>query len=231
MRTLLLAALTLASLPRAAHAHDFWLERSGDASYLLRYGHRGGETLAIDAAKVKAIRCVESGAAARDVRDGAVFTATEVKVAAHCAAITAFNDGGYYSLTPDGEKNLPKNQVPDAVKSWASRQFAKWVDPRSPVAETPVGDELEIVPVTDLAKTKVGDKIAIRVLFQGKPAPGAVVAVDHRPIGETDSDGVTRLRLKNPGVQSLTTSLRRPLGTAEADALVLEASLTFEVVR
>jgi nickel transport protein len=229
MRTLLLA-LTLASFPRAAHAHDFWLERSGDA-YVLRYGHRGGETLAIDAAKVKAIRCVESGAAARDVRDDSVFTATEAKVTARCAAISAFNDGGYYSLTPDGEKNLPKNQVPDAVKSWASRQFAKWVDASSPAAEAPVGDELEIVPVTDLVKTKVGDKIAVRVLFQGKPAPGAVVAVDHRPIGETDSDGVTRLRLKNPGVQSLTTSLRRPLGTAEADALVLEASLTFEVVR
>ena len=227
---ILLIALALASLPRAARAHDFWLERSGDG-YVLRHGHRGGETLPIDAAKLRRIRCVESGAAARDVRDAAVLTPTEVKIAARCAAISAFSDDGYYSLTPDGEKNLPRNQVPDAVRSWASRQFAKWVDARSPVARAPVGDELEIVPVADLAKAKVGDEIAIRVLFQEKPASGAVVAVGHRPIGETDGDGVTRLRLKNPGVQSITASLRRPLGTAEADALVLEASLTFEVAR
>lgn len=227
---LLLLALALASLPLVARAHDFWIERSGDG-YVLRHGHRGGETVAIDPSKVKAIRCVEGDAPARNVRGGAVFTSTEVKVAARCDAISAFNDAGYYSLTPDGEKNLPRNQVRDAVKSWASRQFAKWIDVRAPAAGAPVGDELEIVPVTDLSRAKVGDKIAVRVLFQGRPASGAVLAVDHRPIGETDSAGVTRLRLKHPGVQSLDASLNRPLGTPEADTLVLEASLTFEVAQ
>jgi uncharacterized GH25 family protein len=227
MPLLLLIAVGLVALPGAAHAHDLWLERSGDA-FVLRYGHRGGETLAIDGAKVKAIRCAEGGAA-RDLRSAAAFGPKEVRVVARCAAISAFHDGGWWSLTPDGERNLPRTRVPDAVKSWASRQFAKWVDARSPAAGAPVGDELEIVPVTDLARAKVGDKLAVRVLFQGKPAPGAIVAVDHRPIGETDSEGVTRLRLRSPGVQSLAASLRRPLATAEAEALVLEASLTFEV--
>ena len=144
-------------------------------------------------------------------------------------AISALLDGGYTSLTPDGEKPLPRTQVPDAVKAWASRQFAKWVDARSPAARSPVGDELEIVPVTDLAAARAGDKIAIRVLLGGKPAPGALVAVGHRVIGETDREGVTRLRLRDPGAQSISTSVRRPLSTPEADSLVLEASLGFEV--
>ena len=224
----LLVAVALVLLPRAVRAHDFWLEPAADG-YVLRYGHRGAESLPIDPAKVKSIRCVEGTGAARDVRGEAIFEPTAVKVGGRCGAISAFHDGGFTTLTPDGEKPLPRTQVPDAVKAWASRGFAKWVDARAPEAQAPIGDELEIVPVTALAKARAGDKVAIRVLLQGKPVAGAVVAVDHRPIGETDSEGVTRLRLRGAGVQSIAASLRRPLATPEADALVLEASLTFEV--
>lgn len=229
MRTPLLA-LTLSLLPGLARAHDFWVERT-DGGYVLRYGHRGGEVLPIDAAKVKAIRCVEAGAGPRDLRGAAVFGATEVRITGSCGAISVLNDGGFWSLTPDGERNLPRTRVPDAVRSWASREYAKWVDPRSPAAAAPVGDELEIVPPAGLARAKVGDKIAVRILFQGKPARGAVLTVDDRPIGESDGAGVVRIRLKKAGVQSLETSVRRPLASPEAESLVLEASLTFEVPR
>lgn len=228
MRILLLA-LALLLAPRLARAHDLWLERAGDG-YVLRYGHRGGELLPIDAAKVKAIRCADGGAAAGELRGAAVFAATEVRVAGQCAVVSALLDGGFWSLTPDGERNLPRTRVPDAVRSWASRQYAKWVDARSPAAGTPMGDELELVPAR-LAGSKVGDKIAIRILYQGKPAKGAVLTVDHRPIGESDSAGVVRIRLKSAGVQSLATSVRRPLDSPEAESVVLEASLTFEVAR
>jgi hypothetical protein len=37
--------------------------------------------------------------------------------------------------------------------------------------------------------------------------------------------------LRATGVESVSASVRRPLSTPEADALVLEASLTFEVGR
>lgn len=230
MRTSLLLALAVAVLPRAVRAHDFWVERTGDG-YLFRYGERGGPPLAIDAGKVKAIRCVKPGAAARDLRGAAVFRPTEVRVAARCGAISVLTDGGFWSLTPDGERNLPRTQVPDAVRSWALRQYAKWVDVRSPAAAAPVGDELELVPPADLARAGVGDRIAIRVLVQGKPAKGAVVTIDDRPVGESDGAGVVWVRLETAGVQSLETSLRRPLATPEAESLVLEASLTFEVTR
>jgi hypothetical protein len=134
-------------------------------------------------------------------------------------------------LTPDGEVNLPKNKAVNAVKAWESRQFAKWVDARSPAAATPLGDELEIVPVTDLSKRRVGDKVTLKVLSQGKPVPNAVVAVDHKPLGETDSSGEVRIRLRPGELESIDASVRRPVKTPEADSLVLEASLTFEAAK
>ncbi len=228
MRYLVFAIAALVA-PSLATAHDFWLEPAGNG-FLLRYGHRGGELLAIEAARVKTLRCVEKGAA-RDVMASATFAPREVTVQARCDAISAFHYGGFYSLTPDGEVNLPRTKVQSVVKAWESKQFAKWVDARSPAAGTPLGDELEIVPASDLARARNGDKIGVRVLYQGKPVSGAIVAIDHRPIGETDSHGETRLRLRTAGVESLTASLRRPVSTPEADAIVLEASLTFAVAK
>ena len=224
------AVVLLLALPALARAHDLWVEPGADG-FLLRYGHRGHEALPIDPARVKAIRCVEPGAAPRDFRAVAAFARAEVRIPARCAVVSAAADLGFFVLTPDGEKNVPRTQAPDAVRSWASRQYAKWADARSPVAAAPVGDELEVVPASDLGKVKVGDKYAVRVLAGGKPAVGAVVAVAHRVLGETDREGILRIRVHEGGVQSIDASLKRPLQAPEAETLVLEASLTFEVAR
>jgi nickel transport protein len=229
MRGIAIAIVALV-VPQAAQAHDLWLERDGEG-LVLRYGHRGGEALGLDAAKVKAIRCQRGGAPQADVRAGARAAPRELRVAARCDAASAFLDNGFWSLTPDGEKNLPRTQVPDAVRSWQSRQFAKWIDVRSRAAGAVLGDELEIVPAGDLSGVHQGDKATFRVLWQGKPVVGAVLAIDHKPLGETDSGGECRVKVRAAEVESVSVTLKRTLGIAEADTLVAEASLTFEVTR
>jgi uncharacterized GH25 family protein len=230
MARILVAAVALAIAPGIAAAHDFWVERTPDG-FVVRYGHRGGELLAIDGPKLKAIRCGDGTGPARDVTAAANLSPNEVRFSGSCRVVSVFRDGGYWSLTPDGEVNLPKNEAKDAVRSWASRQFAKWVDARSPGADAVVGDELELIPVTDLANARTGDKITLRVLSAGKPVSDAAVAIGHRTIGETDSRGEVRLRLRAAGVESISASIRRPRASPQADADVLEASLTFEVAR
>jgi uncharacterized GH25 family protein len=222
--------VTLLVMPSRAFAHDFWLERDGDG-LTLRYGHRGGELLAIDKQKVKAVQCLEKGKT-RDLLPNAVFTGKEVKLTGQCDAASAFYDGGYWSLTPEGEVNQPKNTVPQAVKAWASRQFAKWVDARSPAASgAVVGDELELIAVGDISKAREGDKVTVRVLSGGKPVRNAVVAIDHKPLGESDSAGEVRVRLRTSGVQKISATYKQKLDSPEADSLVLEASLSFQVAK
>jgi uncharacterized GH25 family protein len=226
----LCATVALLALPSAAAAHDLWLEQAGPR-LLLRYGHRGGDLMAIERARVTSLRCVEPEGA-RDLLAQATFAPREISAAARCAVAAAAFDGGTWSLTPDGEVNRPRTEVPDAVKAWTSRQFAKWVDARSPAASaTVVGDELELVLVGDASRARAGDKVTLRVLSAGRPVAGAVVAIDHRPLGETDEAGETRLRLRSAGVETVSATWRRALKTPEADALVLEASLSFEVAR
>ena len=222
--------LLVLTLSRHALAHDFWLERQGGA-FLLRYGHHGGEVLPLDAGKLHTLSCRKDKGAAENLLRAAVVAPRQVSLTASCAIVSAFLDGGYYSLTPDGEKNLPKNQVPDAVKAWRSKQFAKWIDIRSPLANQVQGDEFEIVPVTDLTKAKSGDKATFRVLLGGRPLPGATLAIDHKPLGETDDEGQVRVKIRGTTVESVSASYRRAVKTAEADSEVFESSLTFEVAR
>ncbi len=226
---LALAAAWLA-LPLDARAHDLWLEPRGE-TLVLRYGHRGGEPLDLDADRVKTVLCRNGTAPAADVRRASRAAPKELRTPFRCDVASAFLDGGFWSLTPDGEKNLPRNRVPDAVRSWQSKQWAKWVGARSPGAATPLGDELEIVPVGDLSRVRQGDKATFRVLWQGKPVAGAVLAIDHRPLGETDAAGECRVMVRASDVESVSATLKRPLGTPEADTLTAEASLTFEVAR
>jgi nickel transport protein len=221
-------AASLLTAPRGGLAHDLWLEPEGDG-LVLRHGHRGGDPLELDAAKVKAIRCLRGAAPAIDVRGASRAGPRELRTPARCDAASAFLDGGHWSLTPDGERNLPRTRVPDAVRSWQSRQFAKWIDVRAAAAGVVLGDELEIVPVSDLSRVRRGDKATFRVLWQGKPLAGAVLAVDHGPRGETDAAGECRVMVRAHDVESVSVTLRRPLASPEADTLIAEASLTFEV--
>ena len=222
--------LVVLSLSGQARAHDFWVEPQGGA-FLLRYGHRGGDALPLDAGKLRSLSCRKDQGAPENLLRTAVISPKQLRLAASCAVVSAFFDGGFWSLTPDGEKQLPKNQLPDAVKAWRSKQFAKWVDSRSPLAQQPLGDEFEIVPVTELAKARTGNKVSFRVLLAGQPVAGAVLAMGHKPLGETDDRGEVRVMIRASDVESVSASYRRAVNTAEADSEVFEASLTFEVLR
>jgi uncharacterized GH25 family protein len=224
VRPLLPIALAAALAPSRGSAHDLWVERAGDA-FALRSGHRGAAPLPIDAAKVRGVSCVEGGRA-QDVRGATAFAANEARIPGPCEVVSVFYDGGTWSLTPDGERNLPRSRVPDAVRAWVSHQYAKWVDLGAAAAAEPTGAELELVPART-ARPRVGDKVTVRVLSAGKPVADAVVSVGHKALGETDGRGEARLRVRTP-VETFSATVRRPLSSPDAETLVLEASLTFE---
>lgn len=220
-----LAAAVLGTAP--ARAHDLLLERSG-GGFALHAGHPGGEAGAVDPATVKEVRCLRAGEPVRALVPHAAEAGT-VRADGACDAASASVDLGFFVLTPDGEKHLRKQDAPDAVKSWRSRQFAKWVNARARGAGAPLGDAFEIVPVTDLARARVGDKVTVRVLLDGRPAAGAVVAMGHERLAETSSAGEARVRVRHGALESISATLRRPVAGPDADTEVLEASLSFEV--
>jgi hypothetical protein len=223
-----LLALAVLLLPAAAGAHDFWAESAADG-FVFRRGHRGGRLLRLDRAHLKALRCATGDRPAADLRAEVVAAGAELRVAARCDAVSASLHRGFFSITPDGEVSLPKDRVPDAVRSWESRQYAKWIDPGVAGAARPLGDALEVVPVSDLSRARAGDRATFRVLLDGEPLPGAAVASGHEGVARTDRAGEARVKLPGPGLASVAATVRRRIATPQADTLMLEASLTFVV--
>jgi uncharacterized GH25 family protein len=226
-----LSALAAAMfIPVSASAHDLWIEKK-EGGHVLQYGHRGGELMPIETAKLESAACINAKGEKTDLLPGATFSPRAVTFKGTCTAVLAFYHGGFYSLTPDGEQNLPKNKVKDVVKSWESREFVKFVDAAAGASSKTVGEQIEIMAATDLSKVREGDKVTLKVLVDGKPAAGAAVARDHNPVGETDSAGEVRLKVKSAGLQVIEATVKKKLDSLEADMLIMTATFCFEVGR
>jgi nickel transport protein len=229
-KTRLVLALCAAIGPALSRAHELWLERSG-GELVLQAGHPGEKTSRIDPASIRSIRCARAGEEVQTLAPPLRADGGTVRVPARCDAASVSLDLGFFVLTPDGEKHARRSEAPDAVKSWRARQFAKWVDVASAAAATPLGDALEMVPVTELSRARVGEKVTVRVLLDGHPAPGAIVSLGHHALAETGSSGEARVKVRHAGLESISATVRRPLGTPDAETDLLEASLSFEVPR
>ena len=225
--SLILAGLACMPL---AQAHDLWLEKSGKQLTLYQ-GHRhsvhaGAETLDYGKAFVTAATCLDARGAKRPL---AVAGTAPWTASGDCAALLLEMSSGYWSKTPWETKNLPKNEVSGAIKSWLSKDSLKRLEQwAAPFAQS-LGDGLEIVPTSDPLVLKTDDKLVVRVLLAGKPVAGAPVAYHGDTRGATDPDGRIAIRLRHGGVQLLSASVELPLKDGKADVEVRAATLQFEL--
>jgi uncharacterized GH25 family protein len=99
-----------------------------------------------------------------------------------------------------------------------------------------LGFTLELVPVGNPFELKPGEKLPLRLLFEGKPLAGALVAAmnekgpDARAEGRTDADGRVSLAFGQPGKWLVKSIHMVPVtGRDDAEWESVWASLTFEI--
>ena len=225
-RTIALLAALLATTP--TQAHDLWLEREG-ISYEPLYGHRhsghaGQETIEYRPDAVKQLVCFNT--AGKAVGHGAT-AAYPARLAGDCAAAYALLSSGYWTKTPYGTKNVPKDQVEVAVSAWLSFEGIKRIDQWGEALARPLTEDLEVVPLDNPLTLADGDKLRLLVAFRGQPVAGAVVAYEGKPRGDTGPDGLVNVKVRHSGLQAIEATLRRPLDGTKADEEVHTATLSF----
>lgn len=101
--------------------------------------------------------------------------------------------------------------------------------------DKPLGLALELVPEADPYALAPGGELPVRLLYQGKPLAGALVAAfskerpDAKVTARSDAEGRVRLRLAGPGVWLVkAVHMVEPPQDAGADWESLWASMTFE---
>jgi uncharacterized GH25 family protein len=122
------------------------------------------------------------------------------------------------------------------------RKIAKTVlcvgDPKDRIYRKPDGLWLEIVPQNSPCKLRVGDRLTVRVLFEGRPLHGVAVAAGyegvtghHYPLWvRTPKSGKVAFTLDRPGLWFIRTLHMVPAkDDPEADWQSAFSTLTFEV--
>lgn len=195
---------------------------------------------------------------ADDLEDIFILSATGAKIAVSPESATEFSsreglaDGTYlvagqrkanfYTKTVDGGKRQSKKGLDNVVKcSWSTMGMKSIVNvgKGKGAVDRVVGHPLEIIPLTNPARLKVGDRLSVRVLFRGKPYSGEIAAVYYTlaekketPVAPftTDGDGQGSLRIASPGIWLLKAQHELPFSRPEeCDAESYVATLTFAI--
>ncbi|WP_200763024.1 DUF4198 domain-containing protein [Nitrosophilus alvini] len=213
-------------LPFMLFGHDIWIEKN-EQGYQLNYGHlhpssehAGKKTIEYNPENIKEIVCEKEGKIEKIENTRSYPLVIKDK----CDALFIYMDNGYFTKTPYGTKNLPKNEVKMALKSWRSFESVKRIEKNS---KKSIGKGLEILLLNDVKK--VGDKARLLILFDGRPVEGAVVAYDDKPRGQSGVDGRVNIRVKRSGLQNIKATLRKKCDDNRCDEVVYTTTLNIEV--
>jgi cobalt/nickel transport system permease protein len=221
----------LLATPEKSNAHEFWIEGKGE-EFLLVFGH-GTNRADFDPSNVKAIKAWGAKGEEIPVTAEKRERALQLRPAGEACVIYSEIDNGYWCKTIYGWKNVGKSKASRVVEALKSLNYAKKIICGGDVATRGVeGTILDIVPTLDPSGLKKGDGLTLRVLFRGKPLPGAEVSGgDHQKIGTTDPEGIVKVQIGDGSNLIAVTTKQRLDGDPEADFLSITATLSLEVGR
>ena len=150
------------------------------------------------------------------------------------AVVAATMDNGLWSTTPDGkEHNKGKDEVPDAKSSVHTFKYTVHLRRLNVVPPVMPAHKLQIVPLTKPIPEKIGQPMTLRVLYEGKPVPGANVRPDYvNDVNGTQlttgADGTVTIKLRNQGLNVIAASFKSaPTEPAKANFDGHTATLSF----
>lgn len=220
-----LLALALALMVAGARAHDAWIEPAAEGGFTVVFGH-DGQREAAQPGKVLQAQAVDASGSSLPVRRDGV----RLQVQGAPSLLLLHYDNGFWSRTPQGSRNLPRNEVPGAVSATHALKYGKTVQVWDAQATRAQGLPVEIVPASAQAPV-AGAQLPVQVLWDGRPLAGALLswrAAGQDREARTDAQGRATVGVST-GRQMVSVSARRPLAhDARADALSVSSALVFE---
>jgi len=230
--TVAIICLLLSGFLSSAFAHHLWVEKEGD-KFVIGWGHPPKKD-PYDPKKVKEVKAFnlkgKKVALKRVDEEDKVYLVSNTNI----SMITVSFEGGYLVVTPEGKKRMTKPEAQkqgfQIVDSFYSLQFAKSIFKNSKIVTKPVGMKFEIVPLKDPLSIKEGENLVIKVLFEGKPLPGATIETgNHKEVAKTNEKGVANIKIEGKGMQVILAKYRAPSTDPNADFLSYTTVLTWEV--
>ncbi len=212
-------------------AHDFWIERQ-EQEFTVVFGH-GRQREEFDPSKIKNVKAFDRQGKAVGVSVEKKKKGVMLKPSESPSMIVAEIDNGYWSKTIYGWKNLPKRKASRVVEAVRSMNYSKVILSWGEITRSPIeGIALDIVPMENIFLLKAGDRLPLKILYQGKPLAGIdIIGGEHDKVATTNPEGVAIVYLSK-GHQLFTVTYKEVLkDDPDADLLSITSTLTFEVTR
>jgi uncharacterized GH25 family protein len=151
------------------------------------------------------------------------------------SVVTAAMDYGMWTKTPDGEwHKAGKDEVPNAQVSEHNFKYAVFLKEQLAKPLPAFADQLlQIVPVDPAIPQQMGKPLRVRVLYKGKPVPGAIVQRDlvndpDEAGQKTAADGTATIEIRNQGLNVLNATYVGPSDQPQKyDRMEYRATLGF----
>ncbi len=233
MKTVLCFVLFLFFFTTNVFSHELWIDKH-QGSYFIRYGHlnfsHNGEQqkklIAYKPDNVLEFLCFDKTGHKAPARINRGFPC---ELCGNCAAVFSVFSTGYWTKTPYGTRNIPRDEARMPVYSWYSVESVKLINEWNESMEKPLTDSLEIVPLNNLSELEKNDKVRLLVTYQKHPLKGVIVTYDGNPRGTTGKDGRINIRIKHGGFQVISATFKEKTASPKADETIRTANLNFEV--
>ncbi len=165
----------------------------------------------------------------------------EVQIAAGTSILAGHRQGIIWTETTKGWKQGSKAEYSGVLSSGKYEKFCKTLLNKGASDngwQQAVGHDLEIIPETDPSAVKVGEELAVRILYKGQPLTAKVWATmdgfSEHPntwayCTEGNAEGIAHIKITAPGLWMIRTEniINKP--TKDYDKHVLRANLLFTV--
>jgi uncharacterized GH25 family protein len=249
LHAVLLTSFTLLLWVSRAEAHDLVLIPASPNALIIKFGHPGkyhipnpekllqlNAYLADNAAPVSVLNGFRGSSA-----DSATVDLTNLTKNHAVLIVAGQYDNGYFSNSRNQYFNTSKIHLPGAQDSGSFFKFGKALFPASGSGAygRKLGEQLEIVPMTDPFKIQPGQKLPVKVWYDGKPLVNAGVEIGDGqtqlaekdiPRYQTGAAGIASVPITKPGLQIIAVDYQtRPRFPALSDHDDYSATLAFVV--
>ncbi len=229
-----LATIGLCAIHQSVQAHGAWMSKiHGD--YHVMWGHDPSKTESYNPADVLEARAIKNGQTSTlQVNRAQKFASVD---AGDAGIVAATMGGGFSTKTADGKYHrLPKDEAAKLGEVQTSAFRTRYVVAYANNREEPklMGYDLELLPESNPARLKKGEKISVQVLFKGKPLADATINDNFlsqpRQMVKTDAQGKATLTVANYGHNTWSVSHSIPYADpSKADTTSYTTNVSFMV--
>jgi len=200
MKTVSIVWVCFFLLATSSSAHDLWIAKEENA-FIVARGHAPDRIDEYNPLCVKEVKGFDAHGKAVSLVGEPERHRYRFRADGSVSLISLQCDWGYRVTTTEGKKLMSREQAVHegfrVINSFFSTQFLKAVVSGGEVVTTAVGMRLELVPLKNPFEISPGEKLPLRLLYEGNPLTDTDIVSHAGEAVKTNDSGIAAVTISN----------------------------------